>query len=363
MPSVQLARCRRYEGRPVLLLLASAWVGAACYTLVVVLIGGLEGVVGAPVGRVVCCRDVVMGEEKTPLPPWIRRSWAGGRAHQEVKDLLDGLGLHTVCQSAHCPNHSECWGRHTATFLLMGNVCTRHCRFCAVNSGRPGALDPEEPGKVAEAVRRLGLQHVVLTTVTRDDLEDEGAGHVAACVGAVKELHPETTVEVLVPDFGAKAALIGRVLDAHPEVYGHNIETVERLQGRLRDRRFGYETSLAALRQAAELAEGVYVKSSLMAGCGETEEEVRRTLEDLRATGCSVVSMGQYLQPSPRHAAVVEYVPPEQFKKYEAMAYEIGFTFAVAGPFVRSSYRSEELLHPGAAASRPVPGGVPRHEA
>ena len=281
------------------------------------------------------------------FPEWIRRNWPSGQTHEEMKRLLDGLNLHTVCQSAHCPNQGECWGRRTATFMVLGNVCTRHCRFCAVNAGHPAPPDPSEPENMAEAVHRLGLRHVVITTVTRDDLPDGGADHIARVVESVKAQNPETTVEVLVQDFGGDAGAIVRVLSAEPDVFGHNIETVERLHPVLRDRRFSYRGSLETLRIAAENAGDIYIKSALMLGCGEMEAELKSALEDLLEAGCTVVSMGQYLQPAPKHYPVAEYLDPAQFKFYEEMAYDMGFAFAVAGPFVRSSYRSEELLQAG----------------
>lgn len=258
--------------------------------------------------------------------------------------MLSGLDLHTVCQSAHCPNQSECWDRRTATLMVLGNVCSRHCTYCAVHSGKPDLLDKDEPAKVAEAVLRLGLKHTVLTSVTRDDLPDGGADHIARCVEAIKGASPETTIEVLVQDFNGDRAAIARVLASRPEVFSHNIETVERLHPKMRDRRFTYRQSLEVLRLARELAPEGIVKSAFMLGCGERPEEVRATLEDLHAHGCDAVSMGQYLQPTPRHHEVAEYVAPEQFKVYEELAYTLGFGFAVGGPFVRSSYRSEELL-------------------
>lgn len=278
------------------------------------------------------------------FPEWIRRPWPTGEAFQEVKGLLSGLDLHTVCQSAHCPNQSECWGRRTATFMVLGNVCSRHCTYCAVNSGRPDAPDADEPAKIAEAVTRLGLKHAVLTSVTRDDLPDGGAEHIALSIRAIKERSPETTVEVLVQDFNGDVEAIRRVTEARPEIFSHNIETVERMHPKLRDRRFTYAGSLDVLRIAAELMETGFVKSAFMLGCGETEEEIRQTLRDLHEAGCESVSIGQYLQPTPKHADVVRFVPPDEFAAYEEYAREIGFAFAVAGPFVRSSYRSEDLL-------------------
>lgn len=289
---------------------------------------------------------------KSTFPKWIRRPWPSGEAFREVKDLLDGLDLHTVCQSAHCPNQSECWGRRTATIMVLGNVCTRHCTYCAVNSGRPEEVDAGEPAKVAEAVRRLGLKHMVITSVTRDDLPDQGAGHIAAVIRAVKAASPDTSVEILVQDFHGAANHIKAVLDAAPDVFSHNIETVERLFPEMRDRRFRYALSLDTLRIAAAHRGGAVVKSALMLGCGETRDEVEAVLRDLHAAGCQAVAMGQYLQPTPRHRAVTAYIPPEVFKDYEALAYEIGFDFAVAGPFVRSSYRSEAVLEAPAIRAR-----------
>lgn len=278
------------------------------------------------------------------FPEWIRRSWPSGTAFRDVKDLIGDLDLHTVCQSAHCPNQAECWGRRTATFMVMGNVCTRHCTYCAVNSGRPDSLDLQEPDKIGQAVQRLGLRHVVITSVTRDDLPDGGAQHIADTIRAIQAHNTDTTIEVLVQDFNGDRGAIGTVQAARPEVFSHNIETVQRLHPKMRDRRFTYEQSLEVLRIAKDLADGRHVKSAFMLGCGEDAADVEATLRDLRATGCDAVSIGQYLQPTPKHHPVVSFVAPEQFKEYEVLAYELGFLFAVAGPFVRSSYRSEDLL-------------------
>lgn len=278
------------------------------------------------------------------FPDWIRQPWPSGEVFQEVKSLLGDLKLHSVCQSAHCPNQSECWGRKTATFMVMGNTCTRHCTYCAVNSGKPGELDQDEPAHIAEAVRRLGLKHTVITSVTRDDLPDGGARHIADTIYAIKAAMPDTTVEVLVQDFDGKRDDIALVQAARPEIFSHNIETVARIFPKIRDRRFTYQQSLEVLRTAAALSEGHFIKSAFMLGCGETEDEIRQTLVDLKEAGCDSVSIGQYLQPTPKHHPVEAYIPPDQFKEYEALAYEIGFGFAVAGPFVRSSYRSEALL-------------------
>jgi len=278
------------------------------------------------------------------FPEWIRRQWPSGDAHREVKALLEGLDLHTVCQSAHCPNQGECWNRRTATFLVLGNVCTRHCAFCGVTHGQPLPVDADEPAKVAEAAARLGVKHVVITSVTRDDLEDGGAVHIAMAVTAVKTRNAGATVEVLVPDFGGDAAAIATVVESGPEIFGHNIETVERLHPQLRDRRYAYRRSLDVLQTARRLKPDGFVKSAFMLGCGETVEDVLGTLRDLRAAGCDAVAMGQYLRPRSENSPVAEYVTPEQFTFYEDAAREMGFLFAVAGPFVRSSYRSADLL-------------------
>ena len=295
------------------------------------------------------------------FPSWIRRQWPSGDAFREVKDLLQGSGLHTVCQSAHCPNHAECWSRRTATLMVMGNVCTRHCTYCAVNSGHAAPPDPEEPAQMAEATVRLGLRHMVITSVTRDDLPGQGASHIAACVRAVKAASPETTIEVLVQDFNQDRGCIREVIESGPEVFSHNIETVERLFPKMRDRRFTYRGSLDCLRIAREYAKATAVKSAFMLGCGETYDDVRATLSDLREAGADAVSLGQYLRPTPKHYAVHEFVTPERFAEYEALAYDLGFAFAVAGPFVRSSYRSEALLDAPKIQERLQAGKAARH--
>ncbi|HNZ17970.1 MAG TPA: lipoyl synthase [Candidatus Hydrogenedentes bacterium] len=280
----------------------------------------------------------------SPFPDWIKRQWASGENSEFTKSIVSRLGLHTVCQSARCPNQGECWKRRTATFMILGNVCTRNCAFCSVKSGRPEALDPDEPARVAEAVRELGIKHAVITSVTRDDLPDGGAAHFARTVEAVRAANPGTTVEVLVPDFLGDEAPVRTVLASVPEVFGHNIETVERLYDALRRRKITYRDALRVLETAAAHHSGSIVKSALMVGHGEEPAEVRATLRDLLAAGCEAVAIGQYLRPTPKQRRVTAFVPPEQFKEYEVLAYQLGFKFAIAGPFVRSSYRSEELL-------------------
>ena len=293
-----------------------------------------------------------MNSKPSTFPPWLRRAWPSGETFNEVKSLLDGLELHTVCQSAQCPNQAECWGRGTATMMVLGNVCTRHCTYCAVNSGHPELPDADEPKKIAEAVQRLKLKHMVITSVTRDDLPDGGAAHIADTIRAIKRVNPAATIEVLVQDFDGDEKAIQTVISAGAEVFSHNIETVESIFPKLRDQRFKYQQSLQVLRYAASIASGTLIKSAFMLGCGETQDEVHATLVDLKDAGCNAVSIGQYLQPTPKHYEVVSFVTPEQFKRYEQLALDLGFDYAVAGPFVRSSYRSEELLSTPKARAR-----------
>lgn len=277
------------------------------------------------------------------FPGWIRRPWASGDAFTETKAILDEHSVNTVCRSARCPNIGECWAQRTATFLLLGRVCTRNCRFCAVRRGIPMPVDPDEPARVAEAVRQLRLTHVVVTSVTRDDLPDGGASQFAVTVQAIRARCRKTTVEVLTPDFGGDRSAVETVIASGPDVFGHNIETVARLCARLRGHADGYGRALTVLREARALSPHMVVKSAIMVGLGETVEEVFQTLGDLLASGCEAVSVGQYLQPTGRHAPVTRYVRPEEFALYQEKAYQLGFRFAVAGPFVRSSYRAGEL--------------------
>lgn len=279
------------------------------------------------------------------FPPWIRQSWPQSGAVDEVRDLLRELGLNTVCRSAQCPNQGECWSHRTATFMILGEVCSRNCAFCGVGTGTPAAPDEGEPARVAEAIARLGLRHSVITSVTRDDLPDGGAGQFAAVIQAIRGRCPGVTIEVLTPDFGGDADAIRLVTEAKPEVFAHNVETVPRLHRLLRDARASYERSLGVLKTAREaLPESCYVKSGLMVGCGEGEDEVWATLEDLHRAGCDAVTIGQYLKPRGGRAEVAAFITPEQFARYEKKALETGFVFAMAGPFVRSSYHADELL-------------------
>lgn len=278
------------------------------------------------------------------LPAWLRVQPATQAVYGRVRGLVAGLGLHTVCTSARCPNLRDCWGRGTATFMICGDVCTRACKFCAVEHGRPQQLDPAEPARVAEAVHQLGLRYVVITSVTRDDLPDGGAAHFAATVRAIRERNPQTEVEVLVPDFGGRPECIRTVVNAGVRVFGHNLETVRRLTPAVRSAA-SYERSLLVLATARQLApENVWTKSGLMLGFGETEQEVLEALMDLRRVGCDVVTLGQYLQPASDCLPVAEFIRPEQFDRYAAHARALGFKHVVSGPLVRSSYMAEAVL-------------------
>jgi lipoic acid synthetase len=265
----------------------------------------------------------------------------------DVRQLLHGQHLHTVCEEAHCPNVGECWGRGTAAFQILGEICTRACRYCNVRSGKPdGPPDPDEPRRLAEAAARMKLSHVVVTSVDRDDLPDKGAGHFAATIRALKEHLPEASVEVLTPDFaGFEEQALALVLAEKPEVFNHNIETVRRLHRRMRGARAGYDASLALLARARELAGyPVVTKSGLMVGLGETSEEVVETLRDLRSHGVEIVTIGQYLQPTSKHAPIERWVHPNEFRSFRELGRELGFSSVFSAPLVRSSYRAEEQL-------------------
>jgi len=276
------------------------------------------------------------------FPDWIRRKWSAGPEFHATDAVLREFGLHTVCVSARCPNRGECWQQRIATLMVLGDVCTRNCAFCAVKTGVPAAVDADEPARVGQAVAKLGLHHAVITSAARDDLPDGGSGHFAWVVEAVHAASPATTVEVLTPDFEGVRVHVERVLQSRPEVFGHNIETVEALYPVIRDQRYAYRRSLEVLRIAAQDA-ALVVKSGFMVGHGETREDIEQTLGDLREAGCRAVSIGQYLRPSSAQRPVCEYVTPEAFASFEAYAREVGFEYAVAGPFVRSSYRAEMM--------------------
>jgi lipoic acid synthetase len=282
-------------------------------------------------------------------PEWLRVLPSGGLAYTRLKSLLGDLHLHTVCEEAHCPNVGECWGGGTATVMLMGDLCTRGCRFCAVRSGNPhGILDEDEPRRVADAIADMGLTYVVLTSVDRDDLPEGGASHFAHTIREVKARNPEILVEALIPDFGGDVDAVQTVIDARPDVLDHNLETVRRLQGVVRDRRATYEQSLLVLRAAKAARADLFTKSSLMVGLGETRYEVLEAMRDLRANGVDFLTLGQYLRPSARHLPVQEYVSPETFEGLRAAGEALGFAYVAAGPLVRSSYRAGEFFHEAA---------------
>ncbi|PSO07213.1 lipoyl synthase [Candidatus Marsarchaeota G2 archaeon BE_D] len=281
----------------------------------------------------------------TLKPEWLKIRPPSGEKYIMIKGLKEGLELHTVCEEAHCPNICECWGGGTATFMVMGDLCTRHCRFCAVKSGRPnGYLDPLEPVKLAYAIRRMNLRYVVVTSVDRDDLEDGGASHFAACIREIRRLNPSIYVEVLIPDFRGDVEALKRVVEARPNVVAHNIETVRRLTPIVRDPRAGYDQSLAVLENIKELDGGIYTKSSIMVGLGETKEEVVSAMRDLREVGVDFLTIGQYLQPSKGHIPVKEYVHPDVFEEYRLIGESLGFKYVASGPLVRSSYKAGEYF-------------------
>jgi lipoic acid synthetase len=275
------------------------------------------------------------------LPSWLRRALPTEPSFAKTRSLLDTWQLNTVCESAKCPNHWECWAKGTASFMIGGDRCTRACGFCAVSTLRPQALDASEPQRVAEAARAMKLRHVVITAVARDDLQDGGAEHFAQTINAVRQLSPEIIIEVLTPDFLLRQHAIDCVLDARPHVFNHNMETVRRLTPTVRSRAT-YERSLALLdrvRQGA--AYRLYTKSGLMLGLGESEEELETTMKDLREVGCDILTLGQYLQPTLKHLPVQEFVPPERFDRYGDMARDLGFLHVASGPMVRSSYHAD----------------------
>jgi lipoic acid synthetase len=277
------------------------------------------------------------------LPEWLRLRLPTAGTFARTRALLADLRLHTVCESAKCPNHWECWSRGTATFMIAGDRCTRACRFCAVDTARPLPLETDEPARVAEATARLGLRHVVITAVARDDLADGGANHFRRTIEAVRARSPGIVVEVLVPDFLDRDAAMDDVLAARPEIYNHNLETVRRLTPRVRHRAT-YDRSLTVLRKVKDrLGGAVHTKSGLMLGLGETEDEVRGAMADLRAACVDLLTLGQYLQPTPAHLPVAEFILPEKFAEHRHAAEALGFVHVASGPLVRSSYHADEF--------------------
>jgi len=279
---------------------------------------------------------------REPKPEWLRVRMPGGGRYEQVKRTLRELNLHTVCEEASCPNLGECWGGGTATVMLMGDVCTRGCRFCDVSSGLPAPLDPLEPRHLAEAVGRLGLDYLVVTSVNRDELQDGGASHFAQAIVELRRAAPKTLVEVLTPDFQGSRDALQMIVDAQPTVAAHNVETVERLTPRVRDRRATYRQSLDVLDFYKR--RGMRTKSSIMLGLGETHGEVITAMRDLRSVGCDILTLGQYLRPSEKHLAVEEFVRPEVFSRLEREGLALGFRLVAAGPLVRSSYKAGEYF-------------------
>ena len=290
------------------------------------------------------CAKIDPALHQAQKPPWIKVRLPSNPVFFSTKALISDLRLHTVCESAQCPNRWECWSQGTATMMIAGERCTRACGFCAVTTAKPFALEEDEPQRVAQAVRRMGLKHVVVTAVARDDLKDGGAKHFARTIEAIRQMDPSVIVEVLVPDFHAQAWCIEIVLEAAPDIFNHNLETVERLTPLVRSRA-KYRTSLDVLRQAKELAPKIVTKSGVMLGLGEKEPELFQAMDDLREIGCQVLTMGQYLRPSANHLPVVEFVSPERFEAYGEIARAKGFEHVASGPLVRSSYHAADF-HP-----------------
>ena len=274
-------------------------------------------------------------------PDWLKIKLGGGENYPQTKKIVEQHHLHTICSSGKCPNIGECWSKGTATFMILGEICTRSCKFCATKTGKPLPVDVEEPARVAESVRLMNLKHCVITSVDRDDLDDKGAKHWADTITEIRNQNPNTIIEILVPDFDANKEWIDIVLESKPDVYGHNMETVECLSNQVRSRA-KYPVSLEALRYAAE--KGFITKSGIMVGLGETKKEIVQVMKDLRTVGCRLFTIGQYLQPTPNNLDIVEYVTPEQFAEYKKIGMELGFDNVEAGPLVRSSYMAEKTF-------------------
>ncbi len=279
------------------------------------------------------------------LPEWLSIKPASTEKYSSIKNSITQLGLHTVCVEAHCPNMSECWSGGTATFMILGELCTRGCTFCAVSKSKKGSvIDQNEPEKLAKIVKEWGLDYIVITSVCRDDLTDQGSAHFARCVSEIKKENPNTLVEVLIPDFRSDDECLKRISESKPDVIGHNIETVERLTPDARDKRANYRQSLEVLRKFKQIDSLRYTKSAMMLGIGETEQEVITAMKDLRTSGVDFLAIGQYLRPTQHHIEVKEYVKPETFEHYRQIALSLGFRYVAAGPFVRSSYKAGEFF-------------------
>ena len=274
-------------------------------------------------------------------PEWLKISIGANERYTETKRIVENHCLHTICSSGRCPNMGECWGKGTATFMIGGDICTRSCKFCNTQTGRPLPLDADEPTHVAESIALMKLSHAVVTSVDRDDLPDLGAGHWARTITEIKRINPDTTIEVLIPDFQGRMELVDKIIAANPEIISHNMETVRRISPLVRSAA-DYETSLQVIRRIAE--SGITAKSGIMVGLGETPSEVEELMDDLLATGCSILTIGQYLQPTRRHNPVEEYVTPEQFAQYQQTGLEKGFEQVESAPLVRSSYHAEKHI-------------------
>ena len=280
---------------------------------------------------------------RTGKPSWLRRKLPSGPEYEKIRAMIGKEKLHTVCQEANCPNQFECFSARTATFLILGANCTRNCRFCNIDGGQPAPLDPGEPLRVADAAAKMNLRYVVVTSVTRDDLEDGGAGNFTATIEALREKISGVQVEVLIPDFQGNQLSLEKVLAARPDVLNHNMETVRRLYPDVRPQA-DYERSLELLARVKTFDRSIPAKSGIMLGLGETEEEVRQVIADVYLTGCRMLTIGQYLQPTPQHLPVVDFIPPEEFERWRRFALNVGFEKVAAGPFVRSSYHAGEMF-------------------
>lgn len=284
---------------------------------------------------------VKIKQTKRLKPDWLKTQIPGDGQYADMLKLVKENKLHTICESGKCPNIGECWGAGTATFMIGGNTCTRSCQFCNVATGKGDVLDPLEPFKIAQSINIMGVKHAVVTSVDRDDLPDGGSAHWAKTVSSIREFNPETTLETLIPDFQGKHDQIDKIIEVHPEIVSHNIETVERLSKQVRVQA-SYKRSMEVLAYLTKA--GMKTKSGIMCGMGETQEEIIQTLTDLRTAGVSIVTLGQYMQPTPRHLKVVEYVHPDTFDAYKKIGEELGFSYIESGPLVRSSYHAEKHL-------------------
>ncbi len=289
-------------------------------------------------------------QKRARLPEWFRLQLPTAGAYFATRNLIDDLDLHTVCESARCPNHWECWSKGTATFMIAGDRCTRACGFCAVDTRKPMSLEADEPERVAEATRRMQLKHMVITAVARDDLADGGAAHFQKVIEQVREVNPEVIIEVLVPDFKDEDGAINTVIAARPDIFNHNLETVRSLTSKVRSVAT-YERSLSVLSKVKKRASEIYTKSGLMLGLGETKEELLEAMTDLRSVGCDLLTLGQYLQPTKNHLKIEEFIHPDQFTEYKRIAEAMGFSYVASGPLVRSSYHADDFV-PEEFASR-----------